>query len=65
MMHDSFKLYAQYSGRCDWGCIFPIPLILVYTRSICKRKTQMVLVDYGAGFNKRTIFMCLTYCLCV
>jgi len=26
MMQDSFKLYAQCSSRCDWGCIhFPFP----------------------------------------
>jgi len=66
MMHDSYKLYAQWDGKCDWDCMhFPLTLILVYTRTICKRKTLMVWVDYGAEFNKGTIFMYLTCCLCV
>jgi len=57
MMHDSYKLYAQWGGRCYWDCIhFPSPLILVYTPTICKRKTLMVWVDYGAEFNKRNHF---------
>jgi len=57
MMHDSYKLYAQWGGRGHWDCIhFPFPLILIYTRSICKRNIQVVLVDYGAEFNKRNHF---------
>ena len=46
MMRDSCKLYAQWGGRSYW---YYTHLILVYTRTICKRKTLMVWVDYGNG----------------